>query len=93
MNREVMKIDNDEMQPFVSEKKEPEELKEILLMLYQPCETAEECDDMLEGYEVFEAVSPYCETSREFLFNTLVQMGFVSRTLENNLYWLVKFNN
>lgn len=72
--------------------KQPEELAQILLMLYQPCRTAAESDDMLEGFEIFEAIAAYCETEREFLFTTLINLGFLTITIENTLYWLVKYN-
>jgi len=72
--------------------KQPDELEQILLKLYMPCPTAAESDDMLEGFEIFEAIAAYCETEREFLFTTLINLGFLTITIENTLYWLVKYN-
>ena len=77
--------------PF-SEAKEPKELAEILNLLYHPAETACEADDLLDGTEIMEAITPYCETSREFLFKTLVEQGFRTTTIENTLYWLIHYN-
>lgn len=72
--------------------KEPDELAEILAMLYTPAANVVEAEELLDGTEIMEAVSMHCDTSREFLFRTLVDQGFRTTTIENTLYWLINFN-
>jgi hypothetical protein len=70
----------------------PEELKEILSVLYKPAISMRDADELLAGYEVMEAVTPYCTPSREFLFTTLREIGFKTTNVDNILYWMVRFN-
>ncbi|GEM_PF-5016316 len=84
--------ENTESPVIFQNKKEPEELVEIINMLYSPASNVMEAEELLDGAEIMEAVSLHCDTSREFLFRTLVDQGFRTTTIENTLYWLINFN-
>ena len=72
--------------------KQPPQLNPILRALYIPAKTQYEADDLLDGGDILEAIAPYCETSREWLFTQLQEIGFKSINVQNTLYWLIKYN-
>ncbi len=71
---------------------QPNELPTIIQQIFSPATSVGDSDDLLAGYELMEAVSPHCETSREFLFTTMINLGFKTITIHGELYWLVKNN-
>jgi hypothetical protein len=76
-----------------SQNPEPEELKQVLNALYKPSQNIQLADELLAGYEIMQAVTPYCTPSKEFLFKTLMEQGFKTTNIDNTLYWLVIFKN
>jgi len=67
----------------------PANLEEVITGLFLPAENIHDADELLSGLDLFDAVLQHCDVSKEDLFAKMVELCFKSKSIDNQLYWLV----
>lgn len=64
-------------------------IKEAVTHIYKPAPSAAEADDLIMTVDIFYAISPICNFTKDALFIALKELGFKSTTIGDVLYWFV----
>lgn len=64
-------------------------IKEAVMHIYKPAPSAATSDDVVMTIDIFYAISPICNFTKDALFIALKELGFKSTTIEGVLYWFV----
>lgn len=70
----------------------PANLEEVISGLFRPADNIREADELLSGLDLLDTVLQHCDVSKEDLFNQMIEMGFKTKSIDNQLYWLVNNN-
>lgn len=69
----------------------PEQITEILQLLYTPAASPADADEALTPTDIYEALNQYIDPNRLDIMHAMKKAGFLSTTIEGQPYWLVKY--
>jgi hypothetical protein len=67
----------------------PANLPQVISSLFLPAGSAAHCDDLISASELFDSVLQHCDASKEAIFDEMINQGFINKSVEGQLYWLV----
>lgn len=71
----------------------PDELEAVIKRMYLPAGSVEYSDDLLSHTEIVENIrTTLPQVKAGHVFTKLVEMGFLSKTIEGTIYWLVVYD-
>lgn len=69
----------------------PKNLGDIIEKLYKPALTASQADDLISSLDIYEAIIQNTDCKKEHVFDKLVELGFLSSTIDGQIFWLVNY--
>lgn len=77
---------SDPLQPIFGP---PACLSDVITALFYPASTAPLADEMISPVDLWDTISQSCDVKKSDLFTKMKELGFLTETVENQLYWLV----